>query len=147
MPYRNDHEALRGRVRTLEGQLRETREQLEQLRTPSPRPTKTRRSKGRGHNQGIDPPGALAPHSSTGSRAKISKWMATLTVAILVGVAAAGPYMLALGPFTDPLRSLQSHRGRRVHWHHEHGGELDLQRLKSRTRHHQTSLDRTLPAR
>ena len=36
MPYRNDQEALRGRVHSLEGQLRDAREHLEQLRTPSP---------------------------------------------------------------------------------------------------------------
>ena len=102
MPYRNDQEALRGRVHSLEGQLREAREHLEQLRTPSPHPTKARRSKGRGHITSPQTKRSASALSSTRSRMKNSKWMATLTVAILVGIAAAGPYMLALGPFTGP---------------------------------------------
>ena len=51
MTYRDNHEALRGRVRALETELSEARYRLEQLRTPSAPPSRPRHSSLKRHQR------------------------------------------------------------------------------------------------
>ncbi len=99
MPYRNDQEALRGRVHSLGGQLREAREHLEQLRTPSPRSTKAHRSKGRKWPimRRNDRPPKLP--KALRAKAKISLWTRHLVCTLIGGATGVVPWLLGLGVF------------------------------------------------
>jgi hypothetical protein len=116
MPYRNDHEALRGRVRTLEGQLREAREQLELLRTPSPddvkelraqaqRKAAERKRTGRGHRPVSAVAGTTSAPEPTSVPATPSGWKTVFQTGCFTMLIVAMAYLSTRYVYLGPLEA------------------------------------------